>query len=316
VKRTLVTDARLALILLAACSSRPSAVEAAHTSLGGDTIARVGSVAIPASLVAEVAKSQQIPASKALGLVVDDALAAAGAEREGLDKTPEVRRAVEAALARTVVLEIRDAARDAGPPTDEEVTEVTQAHWTEVDLPESLRVIHAVVLKPEVAAKEAEAAALASAILAAEAKATSADDFEALANAVPHGDLKVKVERLPPFVADGRQTNGRGPFDSEFTRAASTLAVGATSGVVVTPYGWHVIRMVERYPEHRVPFEERRRIFTDEVDARRARQALDRLQEQLVAKHPVSIANGCEDLMTEGTMSFLGVERTADAPTP
>jgi parvulin-like peptidyl-prolyl isomerase len=315
VKRLVALGACVALGTVVACGSRPSISEAAHGSLGRDVVARVGQVELTKSLVSSVASAQKLSPASALGLLVDDALAAAGAQRDGLDKTPEVTRAVTAAHARGVVLEIREAARDAGPPTDDEVNEVTEAHWAEVDLPERFRVIHAVVLTPKDPAREAEAKALASAIALAEAKAVDEDDFEARAKGVPSGGLEVKVERLDPFVADGRFPKG-GSVVPEFSGPASKLAVGATSGVVATKFGWHVIRMIERLGEHRVPFEERRRIFREEVIARRARRALDKLEEHLVAKYPVSIANGVEQLMTDATMKYLTDLRSRDLPTP
>jgi hypothetical protein len=292
-------------------------------SLGGDTVALVGNVAISASLVAEVAKAQRVSPRQALDLVVEDALAAAGAQKAGLANTAEVVRATRAARARKIVLGIREAAKNAGPPTDEEVKEVTENHWTEVDLPEQMRVIHAIVMKPskhliqEDPHIEAEAVALANALAATEAGATSEDDFEDRAMALPHGKLEIRVERLDPFTADGRRsTVPGGSFRPEFARGAAPLPVGATSGVVVTDFGWHVIRMVERLPEHRVPLEERRQLFREEVVAMRARRSLDKLEEELVARFGVTISNGVEDLMTEATMTSLGIGRDEPTPSP
>jgi PPIC-type PPIASE domain len=313
----------LALLFVAACGSHSSATEVAHIALGGDTVALVGKVPVSASLVAEVVKAQKVSPREALDLVVDDALAAAGAEAAGLARTPEVVRATRAAEARKIVLGIREAAKNAGPPTDEELKEVTENHWVEVDLPEQMLVIHALVMKPTKLQLgrnprlDVEAVALANALAATEASATSADDFEARAKALPHGDLEIKVERLDPFVADGRRsTVPGGTFKPEFARGAAPLAVGATSGIVATEYGWHVIRMLERLPEHRVPLEERRQLFREEVVAMRARRALDKLEEELVAKFGVTISNGVEDLMTEGTMSYLGIGRDTPSPSP
>ena len=86
--RSLVLPA-LVLLVSSACRSSPSPAAAAHASLGGDTVARVGDQAIPTSLVADVAASQKVEPSRALAFLVDDALAAAGARAAGFDKTPE-----------------------------------------------------------------------------------------------------------------------------------------------------------------------------------------------------------------------------------
>jgi hypothetical protein len=57
-------------------------------------------------------------------------------------------------------------------------------------------------------------------------------------------------------------------------------------------------------------------MFREEVEARRAHDAKEKLEESLVKRYPVTIANGVEALMTETTMNFLGVERAPEAPTP
>jgi hypothetical protein len=292
----------------AACNSGPSHAQAEHASLGGDTVARVGDLAVPVSLVAGVAAAQKIDPPRALSALVEDALAAAGARAGGLDKTPEVMRASTAARARLVVLRLRAAAREAGPPTDAEVDEVTAAHWLEVDLPERMRVIHAVVVDPKKPELTAAATALAADLAAAEASATSPDDFEARAKALPHGQLEIKVERLDPFVADGRVAMpGASKLELDFVRGAAPLAPGATSGVVHSKFGWHVIRMIERLPERHIDFEERRRLFQEEVFAGRARRSLDRLLGELATKDGVMVENGVDEMMTGATMALFGV---------
>jgi peptidyl-prolyl cis-trans isomerase C len=301
----------------AACGSRASRAQAQHAALGGDTVARVGDIAIPASLVASVAIAQSAEPPRALGFLVDDALAAAGARATGLDQTPEVKRATTASLARLVVLRLRSEARNGGPPSDAEVDEVTKAHWLEVDLPERLRVIHAVVIEPKKPALDAAAGALAQALAATEADATSADDFEARAKALPHEGLELKVERLDPFLADGRiAVPFAGTLDPDFVRGAVPLAPGATTGIVRSKFGWHVIRMIERLPEHRVPFEERRTLFAEEVEATRARRAFERLVGQLAKDRGVGFANGVDEMTTDATMTLLGMAQGAPASAP
>jgi len=305
-------------IAVAACGSRASRSKAEHAALGGDAVAKVGDLPIPASLVGSVAAAQRVDPSRALALLVDDALAAVGARAAGLDKTPEVMRAMAASRARPVVLRVGAAAHDEGPPTDAEVTEVTALHWLEVDLPERMRVIHAVIIDKKKPGLEAAATELAAALAGTEAAASDPDDFEARAKALPHEGFELKVERLDPFVADGRiALPGAGGLDPDFVRGAATLAPGTTSGVVRSKFGWHVIRMIERLPERRVPFEERRRVFREEVEATRARRALEQLVANLSKKSDVRVANGVDEMMTDATMTLLGVAPgLSGSPTP
>jgi peptidyl-prolyl cis-trans isomerase C len=291
---------------LSACSSPSPHVQAEHASLGGDTVARVGSQAIPVSLVGDVTAAERADPPRALAHLIEDALAAAGARAAGLDKDPDVVRAITAAEARVMVAKLHDAALAGGPPTDAEVNDLTAAHWLEVDVPERLRVIHAVVVDPKKPALEGAATSLAAALLATEHAATGADDFEHRAADLPHEGLELKVERLDPFVADGRiASRAGGTLDLDFVRGAAPLAPGGTSAVVRSVFGWHVIRMIERLPERKVPFEERRRLFHDEVVTERTRRALDGLLDDLGHRRSVSFANGVDEMMADATMSLL-----------
>ena len=59
-----------------------------------------------------------------------------------------------AALARAVLEDLLAAARAKGPPSDEEVAELTKERWAELDRP-PLRTIHAVALVKDPAQKAA-----------------------------------------------------------------------------------------------------------------------------------------------------------------
>jgi hypothetical protein len=275
-------------------------------------------VAVPAGLVAEVAADRRVSPSRALELLIDDAVAAGRARANGLDRSPPVARTVTAVAARAVVDRVRREAR-AHPPKDDEVVELSQRHWIELDLPETVRVVHAVARRsvPGTARDEQAAKAVATAIAVAVAGAGDEGAFMANARAVSHPGVEVTVESLEPVTADGRVAagDGSGRYDVRFSAAASTLqTVGVTSGVVETSAGWHVIRLLERRPGHTLAFDERRRLLAEEIYAGRAQAALDEVLARRRDAEDVSLANGVDELMGLVSQGFSEPRTTEQQP--
>lgn len=304
------------VVLVGACgcgSDRKEPPPTEQTVLGGDVAARVGSEVIPVSLVTKVANAQHVDAREALRLLVDDAIAADAARARGLDRERPGAWRLTAARARFVADRLLSEARRAGPPTDAEIAELTQQYWREVDRPPTVRVVHGVVRRPKKAdpAAEARAKALAEELRSAVVGAKDAAEFLEKGKAVPHPGVDVVVEALPAFAHDGSVSEGEGKMDEAFAKGAHALAsVGDTSPIVETQFGWHVIRLVEKLPEQRMPFEARRIAFTDEVYVKRARAATEALLDARKAEVRIEIAPSAEPLMR----SLL--ETSGRGPTP
>lgn len=292
-------------VLATSCSepAKPRAGDE-QAALGGEIAARAtsGSVtdAVPVSLVASVAREQHVAPSVALRRLVDDAVASVAARDRSLDRRSPASWLLVAARGRIAADRLRLAAKAEGPPTDEEVNELSQRHWREVDRPITVRVVHAVVKRPSkddpaLTERARELATQLHDVLAA----TPTDDFVKKAKALPHAkDLDVVAESLPPITDDGWSTETPGRFDLDFSKAAHALAKpGDTSPVVESRFGWHVIRLVERLPEQRMPFESRRIAFAEEAVAMRAKRALDARLEALRRANPVSVQPSAEQLM-------------------
>jgi len=255
-------------------------------TLSGGDVARVGAIPIPAPLVAEVARASRVPARTAVERLVADALAAEGARAQGIDGTGPVSWSTTTTLARNVQARLLDQAQSAGPPTDVELATLTVAHAL-------------VVRTPGVPRERALAAA--SAIHQAVAGARSADQFEALAKAVPHPGTQAVVERLPGFGADGRASNGT-EYEPSFVAAALALrSIGDMTWVVETPFGWHTIYLVDRTPPDPASVEQLRTDLRAAVVEMRVRIGTAALLHARKEQSPIQVSEAAEALMAEAT---------------
>jgi hypothetical protein len=65
---------------------------------------------------------------------------------------------------------------------------------------------------------------------------------------------------------------------------------------VKTAFGYHVILLVERFPEHRVSLEERRSLLAPEVRTRRAQTELKSLVSELRSRATIEVSRSADDL--------------------
>jgi len=293
-----VRPGALALCLLVACGHGAEAPPE-QASLGGEVVARVGDETITRDLVARAARARGISPRAATEELIADALAATGARAARYDADSEVAWALESARARQVANRLRAAAVAGGTPTDAEVAELTARHWRVFDLPERVRVVHAVARYPKKRSPEADARAHAvfDAIVRAVAGAPDAAAFEQRAKAVPHEKVEIVAEQLSAFVADGRVAEGDESYDPDFAKAAFTLTKPGAQTQVETRFGWHVIQLVERLPPKTTPLDERRATFTEEAYTDRARNEYHALLASLRTRYPVEVSPAAENLM-------------------
>jgi hypothetical protein len=261
-RRTVLSSWTLACTLLLSCGSRPDGVPAIARVPAG-AVAVVGDDSIDAATVLHIATAQQVAAKVAADRAVSDALVAADAKRRYGEAS--VRQARRGALARTLLEGFANEARRRGAPTDDEVARETQKRWWELDRPRLLRTTHAVVLVKN-PGDETRARIVIGRIADRVSGISNPAAFKARVAGVPSDGLEVRIVDVD---APQLKAPGSALLPAYADAAFAIPAVGRTSPVVHTSYGYHVILAVESIPEHRVPLEERRtRLAVDVVNAR------------------------------------------------
>ena len=86
-------------------------------------------------------------------------------------------------------------------------------------------------------------------------------------------------------------------LDPHFARAAFALEKGKTSDIVLTRFGYHIIRLDDRVQEKQIPFEE--------VKA----GIVDKLKKDYLTKEKAKIAQAYEDKAAAGTWNEAALER-------
>lgn len=282
-------------VVVALCSAacRSGSAQSAPSRFDEGVVARVGSLDVSAMLVARLSTQRGDPLRDAVDRAVHDALLSAYA-RESLPGP--ARWAERVALARRLLGELQRAAELDGPLRTEELDGWVQEHWWALDRPRMVGVIHAVVLAEP---PDEEARALAERIRAAVAPVQSSSAFREAALGVPATGREVKVESLPPVTGSGRALDPERPpplgprerrFTAAFAQAALELTqVGQLSGVVRTPFGYHVLRAERMVEVKRVLGAELQELVADALLAERARLALGEVLDRARAAAGIQI---------------------------
>jgi len=294
--------ALVAALLALGCSQSAPPAPSSSSTLPAGALARVGTELVSASTVSRVVAAQGVTPQSALGLAVSDARLAHAA-RAALPLAAS-RSLERAAIARSLLEQMRADAERAGAPTEPELAQIAQERWTELNRPDAVRTTHAVVLndKPE---RAAAARAVAEKLAAALGHVTSSEELIGVAKAFPAEGFEVRAEALPFVTADGRVLQRReggfvaqrGGFDADFARAASALTEpGQQSGIIQSAFGYHIVRLDERVPGVVVPEAELRSLLGPEVLQRRAASARHALLEQLKAATGPQVDRAADDL--------------------
>ena len=175
-------------------------------------------------------------------------------------------------------------------PTEAELRAEYEARREGLKVPEQVVAAHILIKSDATQGPGADAAARARAekILA---RARAGEDFAKLAKeSSDDTSNKDSGGQLPPF--------SRGQMVPEFEQAAFALTPGELAGPVKTQFGYHVIKLISKSPEHIQSFDEARAMLAAELAQRKTEAETSRLARELAEKVGRLSNTSDEDLRT------------------
>jgi peptidyl-prolyl cis-trans isomerase C len=256
----------------------------------GDEVARVGDMSVSREEVALRQREGATP-EVALDAVVERALLAEAARRDGLLKDPVLAARVEEAR-REVLANAYAEAVGAKASTEEALRQRYEARKQELARRE-VHVAHIVVyVQPQ--ATEQERVAAQARINAAYARVVSGEDFAKVAREVSEdtatgargGDLGAVRE---------------GQVDSRFFDAVAELKPGAPSAPFATAFGLHVARALESPRTVTPSFEEARGVLAAQARHDAVTERMEQLRKDIsVKRYPERLKAGGAPARAEG----------------
>jgi len=170
--------------------------------------------------------------------------------------------------------QVADAAK--AESSDQEAQAFYESHPAVFDTGEKVRASHILVRVPEgtPAARKEELRKKADAMLA---RVRGGEDFAAVAR---------KSSEDPGSAAQGGELGsfGRGRMVPPFENAAFALQPGEVSGVVESPFGFHIIKVLEKTPGRKLAFSQVKEQLKREMVQQKRQQAQQTFVNELRAK--------------------------------
>lgn len=202
------------------------------------------------------------------------------AKDRGIDQRPDVKYQVEQAVQRILLQELMKEWQKEFKIPDEELNNYFLQNKTKFEEPEKFRAQH-VLIKVEENASPAEVERARQKALAARKRIVGGEPFEKVAKEVSEG----------PAAANGGDLGyvERGRFHEKFEAVALGLKQDEISEPVRTPFGWHVIRLVDVRAAQGKSFEEVKDEIRNEIMPRKRQEAFEAFMASLKDKYKVEI---------------------------
>lgn len=279
VKKLVIVFVILACAGFAGCSK--SGGEAKQGSLGSDVVAQVGDQKITSGDIEEILShippqyrtrysSRQGRREIVEGLV-EIKMLAYEAKNRGLDKKDSVRMKISYLTDQTLAKELESELKKNYQVSDADIQKYYQEHQEKYVTPERIKASHILV----------DSQAKADAVLAQYRKGAG---FETLARQNSKDSSASRGGDLGWF--------GKGRMDPAFEKAAWALKKGEVSGVVKTPFGYHIIRLDDRRESVSRAMDQLKRPIERAIQRERMEKEMTALKDSIRKKATVSINDG------------------------
>ncbi|WP_456432149.1 peptidylprolyl isomerase [Thermosulfuriphilus sp.] len=213
---------------------------------------------------------------------VEISLLSLEAQKTGLERDPLIRARIEQARSAILAQElIRREVLDKVKLDEAEAKRYYQENKTAFGQPEMVRARHILIAikDPNDQSLKDQARREAEEILA---RVKAGEDFAALAK---------QYSDDPGSRAKGGDLGffSRGEMIEPFEKAAFALKVGQVSGVVESPFGYHIIKVEERRPAEIPSYEKVKKQVRDRALEAKRERVLEKYLDNLKKKYPVSL---------------------------
>nr|WP_309484782.1 peptidylprolyl isomerase [Thermosulfuriphilus ammonigenes] len=212
---------------------------------------------------------------------VEISLLSLEAEKEGLNEDPLIKARIQQARSAILAQElIRRQIIDKTEINDAEARKYYQENKAQFSQPERIKARHILIAVEDPASADSKKAAREKAekILA---RVRAGEDFAELAK---------KYSDDPGSREKGGDLGffSRGQMIEPFEKAAFSLKVGEISGLVESPFGYHIIKVEERQPAQTTPYEKVKEQVREKALEAKRESVLEAYLQQLRKKYPVS----------------------------